>query len=67
MSRDQTIAMTKNSGKSGDELVEKYPHNVDVQMIHAVRIGFCEKVEDGSIDFETARDVINVRGRMAVL
>jgi len=32
---------------------------MDIQMLHAVRIGFCKKVEDGSIDFETARDVFN--------
>lgn len=42
-----------------NELVEKHPHNMDIQMLHAVRIGFCKKIEDGSIDFETARDVFN--------
>jgi len=45
--------------KEWNELVAKYPHNMDIQMLHAVRIGFCKKIEDGSIDFETARDVFN--------
>jgi hypothetical protein len=49
----------KESWKEWDELVEKYPHDMDVQMLHAVRIGFCKKIEDGSIDFETARVVFN--------
>jgi hypothetical protein len=49
----------KESWKEWDELVAKHPHNMDIQMLHAVRIGFCKKIEDGSIDFETARDVFN--------
>jgi hypothetical protein len=49
----------KESWKEWDELIEKYPHNMDIQMLHAVRIGFCKKIEDGSIDFETARVVFN--------
>jgi hypothetical protein len=49
----------KESWEEWDELIEKYPHNMDIQMLHAVRIGFCKKVEDGSIDFETARVVFN--------
>jgi hypothetical protein len=42
-----------------DELVEKYPHDMDIQMLHAVRIGICKKIEGGSISFETARDAFN--------
>jgi hypothetical protein len=49
----------KESWEEWDELIEKYPHNMDIQMLHAVRIGFCKKIEDGSIDFETARVVFN--------
>ena len=49
----------KESWAEWDELVAKYPHNMDIQMLHAVRIGFCKKIEDGSISFEVARDVFN--------
>ena len=45
--------------KQWDALVEKYPGNMDIQMLHAVRIGLCKKIEDGSISFETARDAFN--------
>lgn len=50
----------KESWKEWDELVQKYPHNMDIQMLHAVRIGFCKKVENGTISFETAKDVFNI-------
>lgn len=49
----------KESWKEWDELVQKYPHDMDIQMLHAVRIGFCKKIEDGTITFKTARDVFN--------
>jgi len=49
----------KESWKEWDELVQKYPHHMDIQMLHAVRIGFCKKIEDGTISFETARDAFN--------
>jgi len=28
-------------------------------MLHAVRIGLCKKIEDGTISFETASDAFN--------
>ena len=32
---------------------------MDIQMLHAVRIGFCKKIENGTITFEVARDAFN--------
>ena len=49
----------KESWKEWDTLVQKYPHDMDVQMLHAVRIGFCKKIEDGTISFEVAKDAFN--------
>lgn len=49
----------KESWKEWTALVLKYPHDMDIQMLHAVRIGFCKKVEDGTISFEKARDIFN--------
>ena len=37
-----------------DKLALKHPHDMDIQLLHAVRIGFCKKIEDGSISIETA-------------
>ena len=49
----------KESWKEWDELVQKYPHSMDIQMLHAVIIGFCKKIDDGTISFEVARDAFN--------
>lgn len=32
---------------------------MDIQMLHAVRVGFCKKIEDGTVTFEIARDAFN--------
>jgi hypothetical protein len=45
--------------KEWEALVEKYQGNTDIQMLHAVRIGLCKKIEDKSISFETASDAFN--------
>ncbi len=60
LGQDKNYCHDKESWKEWDELVEKYPHEMDIQMLHAVRIGFCKKVKDGTISFETARDVFNI-------
>ena len=57
--QDENYCNDKESWKEWDILVQKYPHDMDVQMLHAVRIGFCKKIEEGSISFEMARDIFN--------
>ena len=49
----------KESWKEWNELVQKHPHDMDIQMLHAVKIGFCKKIEDGTISFDVARDAFN--------
>jgi len=56
----------KESWKEWDNLIEKYPHNMDIQMLHAVRIGFCKKIEDGSITFEAANKAFNRLHEMVI-
>ena len=56
----------KESWKEWDALVEKYPESADIQMLHAVRIGLCKKIEAGTISFEKARDVFNHMHKTAV-
>ena len=51
--------LDKENWKDWDKLVAKYPHDLEIQMLHAVFIGFCKKIEDGSIKFEVARDAFN--------
>ena len=47
------------SWKEWDALIEKYPNDEDVQILHALRIGLCAKIEKGSITFEVANDLFN--------
>ncbi len=37
----------------------KYPDDISLQILHALRIGLCVKVEDGSISFKDATKLIN--------
>ena len=57
--QDKNYCKDKESWKEWDTLVQKYPHSMDIQMLHAIRIGFCKKIEDGTISFEVARDAFN--------
>ncbi len=51
--------LDKESWKEWDELVQKYPNDEDIQILHALRIGLCTKIERGSITFEQANDMFN--------
>ena len=57
--QDENYCKDKESWKEWDTLVQKYPHDMDIQMLHAVRIGLCKKIEDGTISFKAARDAFN--------
>ncbi len=57
--QDDNYCNDKESWKEWDILVQKYSHDMDVQMLHAVRIGFCIKIEEGTISFEMANDIFN--------
>jgi len=47
------------SWKEWDDLVMKYPDDIDIQALHALRVGLCAKVSVGSISFEMASDIFN--------
>ena len=51
--------LDKESWKEWDDLVRKYPNDEDVQTLHALRLGLCFKIEQGSITFELASDIFN--------
>ena len=55
----------KEAWKEWDALVEKNPNDMELQALHALRIGLCVKVNRGGITldqateiFESARDAI---------
>ena len=61
----------KESWKEWDTLVEKNPNDMEVQALHALRIGLCVKVDKGQITleqatqiFESAREAIIEKRKM---
>ena len=58
--------LDKESWKEWDALVKKYPDDKDVQTLHALRLGLCVKVEQGSITFEQATDIFNRAHEMVI-
>ena len=53
------------SWKQWDALIQKYPDDLDIQALHALRLGLCAKIERGDITvedsitiFENAREAI---------
>jgi len=55
----ENYCLDKESWKEWDELVRKYPNDEEVQTLHALRLGLCFKIEQGSITFEQANDIFN--------
>ena len=56
---DKNYCNDKESWKEWNELALKHPHDMSVQFLHAVRIGFCEKIENGTIELDIASGVFN--------
>jgi hypothetical protein len=47
----------EKSWKEWDALVEKNPSDMEVQALHALRIGLCVKVDKGEITLEQATEI----------
>jgi hypothetical protein len=47
----------EKSWKEWDALVEKNPNDMEVQALHALRIGLCAKVDKGEITLEQATEI----------
>jgi hypothetical protein len=58
--------LDKESWKEWDALVKKHPNDEEVQTLHALRLGLCVKVEQGSITFEQATDIFNRAHEMVI-
>ena len=48
---------SEKSWKEWDALVEKNPNDMEVQALHALRIGLCAKVDRGGITLEQATEI----------
>ena len=51
--------LDKESWKEWDDLIKKYPNDDNVQSLHALRLGLCLKIEQGSITFGMATAIFN--------
>ena len=48
----ENYCLDKESWKEWDDLARKYPNDENVQALHALRVGLCLKIKQGSITFE---------------
>ena len=62
----ENYCLDKESWKKWDDLVRKYPNDDNVQTLHALRLGLCFKIEQGSITFEQAREIFNRAHEMVI-
>ena len=58
--------LDKESWNEWNALVKKYPNDEDLQTLHALRLGLCVKIEQGSITFEQATDIFNRAHEMVI-
>jgi len=62
----ENYCLDKHSWREWEALVKKYPDDKEVQTLHALRLGLCVKIEQGSITFEQATDIFNRAHEMVV-
>ncbi len=48
-----------DSWKNWDNMVKKYPEDIPLQLLHALRIGLCIKIEQKSISLQDATQLMN--------
>ena len=65
LAESENYCHDEKSWKEWDALIEKNPNDMEVQALHALRIGLCAKVDRGQITlnqateiFESAREAI---------
>jgi len=69
--QDENYCKDKESWNEWNAMTIKFPKDIPLQILHALRIGLCVKIEENSITFEEATDlfkkmfdtVINKRGQ----
>ena len=65
VSATENYCKDPESWEQWDALIQKYPDDLDIQALHALRLGLCAKIERGDITvedsitiFENAREAI---------
>lgn len=57
LSAEDNYCLDKQSWEEWDNLVAKYPGDMDIQTLHALRLGLCVKVERGDLSAQQATDI----------
>ena len=53
----ESFCYDKKSWADWDKLVQDNVHNMDIQKLHAIRIGLCKKIEEDTISIEAANEI----------
>jgi len=59
VSSETNFCHDKKSWKDWNAMAKKYPNDTPLQILHALRIGLCIKIEQNSISFEEATDLFD--------
>ncbi|MDY6905548.1 MAG: hypothetical protein SWH61_12785 [Thermodesulfobacteriota bacterium] len=54
------------SWEKWEALCEKYPHDKNIQILHALRIGLCRKVEQGDLTVPQATDIFETARKSVI-
>lgn len=57
--RTRKLLQDPDAWKEWDALIKKYQNDRNIQILHALRIGLCAKIDQDSITFEMANDLVN--------
>jgi hypothetical protein len=58
-SKPKNYCHDEASWKEWDALVKKYPDDMDIQTLDALRLGLCIKIDKGSIKLKDAIDIFD--------
>ena len=74
LSAEENYCLDKQSWEEWENLIKKYPDDIDIQTLHALRLGLCVKVERGDLSvqqatdiFENARDNVIEKKKVSIL
>jgi hypothetical protein len=66
-SAEDNYCIDKKSWQEWDNPSEKYPSDIDIQTLHALRLGLCAKVEREDIKVQQATDIFeNARDNVVI-
>lgn len=59
MAQGENCCKDPKSWQEWDALIHKYPNDMDIQFLHALRLGLCAKLERGDLTLNQAIDIFD--------